>query len=170
MGKARGGKGLSIARGATVRWDTGPAAIRQYPYRTACGPAGEEAQPGPGACYATYSSSTGSRESSRAFQFTDEDGLGGLGGAWNRVRTCSRRCSLGVARWCMSSCSLQLCSNCSSFDFFNSKFDHSFYSKIYAKYHFICCGLLYQYKIFKNNLNLAMLAHILFWKRRAVKF
>ena len=40
--------------------------------------------------------------------------------------------------------------------FFDLKFDHSSYSKIYAKYHFFCCGLLYQYKFFKDNLNLIM--------------
>ena len=34
---------------------------------------------------------------------------------------------------------------------FYSKFDHSFYSKICAKYHFFYCGLLYQYKFFKND-------------------
>ena len=32
-------------------------------------------------------------------------------------------------------------SNYRSFDFFNPKFDHSSYSKIYAKYHFFCCEL-----------------------------
>ena len=30
------------------------------------------------------------------------------------------------------------------FDFFNPKFDHSSYSKICAKHHFFCCGLLYR--------------------------
>jgi len=45
-----------------------------------------------------------------------------------------------------------------SFDFFVLKFDHSSYSKICAKYNFFCCGLLYQYKIFKNDLNLTIFA------------
>ena len=54
--------------------------------------------------------------------------------------------------------------NYMSFDFFNLKFDHSFYSKICVKYHFFCCGLLYQYKYFKNNLNLIMFAQI-FWRK-----
>ena len=58
-------------------------------------------------------------------------------------------------------------SNYSSFDFFNSKFDHSFYSKIYTKHHFFC-GLLYQYKFFKNDLNLTIFMQI-FWIRRVVK-
>ena len=49
-------------------------------------------------------------------------------------------------------------SNCRSFDFFDQKFDHSSYSKICAKYHFFCGGLLYQYKIFKNDLNLTIFA------------
>ena len=31
-------------------------------------------------------------------------------------------------------------SNSKSFDFFDFKFDHSFYSKICTKYHFFCCG------------------------------
>jgi len=48
-------------------------------------------------------------------------------------------------------------SNYRSFEFFNSKFDHLFYSKIYAKYYFFCCELLYyQYKIFEHDLNLTM--------------
>ena len=34
-------------------------------------------------------------------------------------------------------------SNCRSFDFFNPKFGHSSYSKIYAKHYFFRCGLLY---------------------------
>ena len=46
--------------------------------------------------------------------------------------------------------------NCRSFKFFYSKFDHSFYSKNCAKYYLFCYGLFYQYKIFKNNLNLAI--------------
>ena len=46
--------------------------------------------------------------------------------------------------------------NYRSFDFFDPKFDHSSYSKIYAKYHFFCCSLLYQYKFSKNDLNLTM--------------
>ena len=46
--------------------------------------------------------------------------------------------------------------NYRSFDFFHLKFDHSSYSKIYAKYHFFCCGLLHQYKFFNNELNLTM--------------
>jgi hypothetical protein len=33
--------------------------------------------------------------------------------------------------------------NYSSFDFFYTKFNHSSYLKIYAKYHFFCCGVLY---------------------------
>ena len=33
--------------------------------------------------------------------------------------------------------------NYCSFDFFNLKFDHSFYSKICTKYYFFYCGLLY---------------------------
>ena len=33
--------------------------------------------------------------------------------------------------------------NCRSLDFFNPKFDHSSYSKICAKHHFFCYGLLY---------------------------
>ena len=48
--------------------------------------------------------------------------------------------------------------NCRSFDFFDPKFDHPSYSKICAKYDLFCCGLLYQYKIFKNDLNLAIFA------------
>jgi len=48
--------------------------------------------------------------------------------------------------------------NYSSFDFFNPKFDHSSYSKIYAKYHLFCCELLYQYTFFKSDLNLTMFA------------
>ena len=51
-------------------------------------------------------------------------------------------------------------SNYRSFDFFDLKFDHSSYSKICAKHNFFCCGLLYQYKIFKNDLNLIMFAQI----------
>ena len=31
--------------------------------------------------------------------------------------------------------------NCKTFDFFDTKFDHSSYSKIYAKHHFFCHGL-----------------------------
>jgi len=46
------------------------------------------------------------------------------------------------------------------FDFFNLKFNHSSYSKICAKYHFFCRGLLYQYKFFKNNLKLTMFVQI----------
>jgi len=46
------------------------------------------------------------------------------------------------------------------FDFFNLKFDHSSYLKICAKYHFVYCDLLYQYKFFKNDLNLTMFAYI----------
>ena len=49
-------------------------------------------------------------------------------------------------------------SNYRSFDFFNLKFDHSSYSKIYVKHHFFCCELFYQYKFFKSDLNLAMFA------------
>ena len=37
--------------------------------------------------------------------------------------------------------------------FFDLKFDHSSYSKICAKYHIFCCGLFYQYKFYKNDLN-----------------
>ena len=33
--------------------------------------------------------------------------------------------------------------NYKSFDFFYFKFDHSFYLKIYIKYHFFCYDLLY---------------------------
>ena len=58
--------------------------------------------------------------------------------------------------------------NYRSFDFFNPKFDNSSYSKIYAKYHFFCCELLYQYKFFKSDLNLTMFAQI-FWIRRMIK-
>ena len=58
--------------------------------------------------------------------------------------------------------------NYSSFDFFDLKFAHLSYSKICAKYHFFCCGLLYQYKIFKNDLILVMFAQS-FWIRRVVK-
>ena len=47
------------------------------------------------------------------------------------------------------------------FDFFNLKFDHLSYSKICAKYHFFCRGLLYQYKFFKNNLKLTMFVQII---------
>ena len=50
----------------------------------------------------------------------------------------------------------------------NSKFDQLSYLKIYAKYYF-CCGLLYEYKFFKNDLSLTMFAHF-FWIRRVVKF
>jgi len=50
--------------------------------------------------------------------------------------------------------------NYRTFDFFNLKFDYSSYSKIRAKYHFFCCGLVYQYKYFKDNLNLIMFAQI----------
>ena len=32
--------------------------------------------------------------------------------------------------------------NYSSVDFLDPKFDRSSYSKIYAKYHFFCCGLV----------------------------
>ena len=48
--------------------------------------------------------------------------------------------------------------NYTSFDFFYPKFNHSYYSKICGKYLFFCCGLLYQYKIFNNNLNLIIFA------------
>ena len=51
-------------------------------------------------------------------------------------------------------------SNCRSFNFFNLKFYHLFYLKNCAKYHFFCYGLLYQYKILKNNLNLIIFARI----------
>ena len=44
--------------------------------------------------------------------------------------------------------------------FFISKFDHSSYLKICTKYHFFCCGLIYQYKIFKNDLNLTIFVYI----------
>ena len=30
--------------------------------------------------------------------------------------------------------------------------------KFVQKYHFFCCGLLYQYKLFKNDLNLTIFA------------
>ena len=33
--------------------------------------------------------------------------------------------------------------NCKTFDFFDTKFDHSSYSKIYVKYHFFRRGLVY---------------------------
>ena len=33
--------------------------------------------------------------------------------------------------------------NYNSFDFFDHKFAHSSYSKLYVKYHFFCCDLLY---------------------------
>ena len=59
-------------------------------------------------------------------------------------------------------CSLQTATlsvpNYRSFDFIYIKFDRSSYLKICAKYHFFCCGLLYQYKIYKNDLNLAIFA------------
>ena len=51
---------------------------------------------------------------------------------------------------------------------FYSKFNYSFYLKICAKYHFFCYDLFYQYKFFKNNLNLTMIAQI-FWIRQLVK-
>ena len=51
-------------------------------------------------------------------------------------------------------------SNYMSFDFFNPKFDRSSYSKNYAKHHFFCCELFYQYKFFKSDLNLTMFAQI----------
>ena len=56
--------------------------------------------------------------------------------------------ALGVVRWELQddACPVALFNsilNCSSFDFFNSKFDHSFYSKIYTKYYFFCCGMFY---------------------------
>ena len=50
--------------------------------------------------------------------------------------------------------------NYSPFDFFDFKLDHSFYLKIYTKYHFFSRGLLYQYKIFKNNLNLTIFTKV----------
>ena len=145
MGKARGGKGLSIARGATVRWDTGPAAIRQYPYRTACGPAGEEAQPGPGACYATYSSSTGSRESSSLQPSNSRTRTASAG--WEAPEI-EYALALAVVRWELpdDACPVALFNsvlNCSSFNFFNSNFDHSSYSKNYIKYYFFCCDMFY---------------------------
>ena len=59
-------------------------------------------------------------------------------------------------------------SNCSSFDFFYLKFDNSSYLKICAKYYYFYCGLFYQYKIFKNDLNLTIFVQI-FWIRRVVK-
>ena len=46
------------------------------------------------------------------------------------------------------------------FDFFDFKLDHSFYLKICIKYHFFSRGLLYQYKIFKNNLNLTIFTEV----------
>ena len=49
-------------------------------------------------------------------------------------------------------------SNYSSFDFFDPKFDYSSYSKNCAKYHFFYYGLFYQYKFFKNDLNLTTCA------------
>ena len=48
------------------------------------------------------------------------------------------------------------------------KFDHLSYSKFCAKYYFFCCGLLYQYKFFKSDLNLTMFVQI-FWIRQVVK-
>ena len=63
-------------------------------------------------------------------------------------------------------CVTPFVSNCRSFDLFNSKFDHSSYSKICAKYHFFYCGLLCQFS--NNNLNLTMFAQI-FWIRRVIK-
>jgi len=53
-------------------------------------------------------------------------------------------------------CCASSVSNYMLFDFFDINFDQSFYSKIYAKYYFFCCGLLYQYMFFKNDLNLTM--------------
>jgi len=49
-------------------------------------------------------------------------------------------------------------SNSWSFDLSDIKFDHFSYLKICAKYYFFCYGLFYQYKIFMNDLNLAMFA------------
>ena len=46
--------------------------------------------------------------------------------------------------------------NYNLFDFFDHKFDHSYYLKIYVKYHFFYCELFYQYKFFKSNLNLTI--------------
>ena len=78
-----------------------------------------------------------------AFQFTDEDGLGG----WEAPEI-EYALALGVVRWELQddACPVALFNfvlNCSSFDFLNSKFDHSFYSKIYTKYYFFCCGMFY---------------------------
>ena len=47
-------------------------------------------------------------------------------------------------------------SNYRSFHFFDPKIDHLSFSKICANYHFFCCELLYQYKILKGELNLAI--------------
>jgi hypothetical protein len=37
----------------------------------------------------------------------------------------------------------QFIPNYKTFDFFDTKFDHSFYLKNYAKYHFFCRDLIY---------------------------
>jgi hypothetical protein len=49
--------------------------------------------------------------------------------------------------------------NYNSFDFFDPKFDHSSYSKIYAKYHIFCCVFINKSSS-KNDLNLTMFAQI----------
>jgi hypothetical protein len=49
-------------------------------------------------------------------------------------------------------------SNYSSFDFFDPKFDQSFYLKIYVKNNIFCFWVLYLKKFFKNDLNLTIFA------------
>ena len=49
-------------------------------------------------------------------------------------------------------------SNYRSFDFFYPQIGHSSYLKLCTKYHLYFCRLLYQYKFFKNNLNLTIFA------------
>jgi hypothetical protein len=46
------------------------------------------------------------------------------------------RCMHGLA-------STQSIPNYKTFDFFDTKFDHSSYSRIYVKYHFFCRSLVY---------------------------
>ena len=73
-------------------------------------------------------------------------------------RSTSLRCSAyfgwhaSSSSWVVSLLDTPSVPNYRSFDFFNLKFDHSSYSKICTKYQFFCCRLLYQYKIFKNDL------------------
>jgi len=85
---------------------------------------------------------------------------------WCKEKTASDSCSYGrentwrVKTYCYSLLSRYTpsVSNYTSFDFFYLKFDNSSYSKICTKYHFFYCGLLYQYKIFINDLYLIIFA------------